>query len=346
MDKESVVLGCGCEVFGDEAQELRQRFRLLRLLIVSTALSMPLLWDLPPRFQFVLATLLQFGPGLYFLQNAIRGLKNRSLGMDLLVALSTTAIYVYSTVVAFTETENIKLYYLCDGVLTLLLTWLLLGGSHHSMELGDSAGFGAAFLLGLMTSPHCLGMCGGILLGNCAQSHSPALASLAYNGGRILSYTAIGGIFGALGTVIAYSMSVKSMVFTMVGLVVILIGLNLWGLLPGLSVLIVSQPSFCQLPTKTRKRFAGRPLVIGLLTGLMPCASLYAMWLHAVSGGSAAYGAESMLAFALGTAPLLFLFGALGALIPKKWNKYFLKASAVLVTAMGMKMLITGLRML
>lgn len=236
-----------------------------------------------------------------------------------------------------------------DGLclaLTLLLTWLLLGSSHHSMELGNSAGFGAAFLLGLMTSPHCLGMCGGILLGNCAQNRSPALASLAYNVGRILSYTAIGGIFGALGTVIAYSMSVKSMVFTMAGLVVVLIGLNLWGLLPGLASLFPLQPSFCQLPTQTQKRFAGRPLVIGLFTGLMPCGSLYAMWLHAVSGGSAAYGAESMLAFALGTAPLLFLFGALGALIPKKWNKYFLKASAVLVTAIGLKMLITGLRML
>ena len=121
MDKESVVLGCGCEVFGDEAEELKQRFRLLRLLIVSTALSMPLLWDLPPRFQFVLATVLQFGPGLYFIRNAIRGLKGRSLGMDLLVALSTTVIYAYSTVVTFTVTENIKLYYLCDGVLISLL---------------------------------------------------------------------------------------------------------------------------------------------------------------------------------------------------------------------------------
>ena len=121
MDKESVILGCGCEVYGDEAEELKQRFRLLRLLIVSTALSMPLLWDLPPRFQFVLATALQFGPGLYFIRNAIRGLRNRSLGMDLLVALSTTAIYAYSTVVVFTVTDNIKLYYLCDGVLISLL---------------------------------------------------------------------------------------------------------------------------------------------------------------------------------------------------------------------------------
>ena len=55
MDKQSVVLGCGCEVFGDEAQELKQRFKLLRLLIASTALSMPLLWNLPPMVQLVFA---------------------------------------------------------------------------------------------------------------------------------------------------------------------------------------------------------------------------------------------------------------------------------------------------
>ncbi len=121
MDKQSVVLGCGCEVFGDEAQELKQRFRLLRLLIASTALSMPLLWNLPPLVQLVFATALQLYPGMYFVRNALRGLRSLTMGMDLLVALSTTAIYVYSTVVVFTVTEDIKLYYLCDGVLISLL---------------------------------------------------------------------------------------------------------------------------------------------------------------------------------------------------------------------------------
>lgn len=121
MDKQSAVLGCGCEVFGDEAQELEQRFRLLRLLIASTALSMPLLWNLPPMVQLVFATALQLYPGLYFVRNALRGLRSLTMGMDLLVALSTTAIYAYSTVVVFTETEDIKLYYLCDGVLISLL---------------------------------------------------------------------------------------------------------------------------------------------------------------------------------------------------------------------------------
>lgn len=121
MDKQSVVLGCGCEVFGDEAQELKQRFRLLRLLIASTALSMPLLWNLPPMVQLVFATALQLYPGMYFVRNALRGLRSLTMGMDLLVALSTTAIYAYSTVVVFTVTEDIKLYYLCDGVLISLL---------------------------------------------------------------------------------------------------------------------------------------------------------------------------------------------------------------------------------
>ena len=313
MDKESVVLGCGCEVYGDEAEELKQRFRLLRLLIISTALSMPLLWDLPPRFQFVLATVLQFGPGLYFLRNAIRGLKNRSLGMDLLVALSTTAIYVYSTVVAFTVTENIKLYYLCDGV---LISLLLFGRYLESVAIYQS-GEAVRGLLRLQPKT-------AIVLRDELETEIDAAEIVS--GDTILLRP--GERIPADGKILEGSCLVDE------------------SLLSGLGALIASQPSFCQLPTQTRKCFAGRPLLIGLLTGLMPCGSLYAMWLHAVSGGSAAYGAESMLAFALGTAPLLFLFGALGALIPKKWNKYFLKASAVLVTAMGLKMLITGLRML
>ena len=53
-----------------------------------------------------------------------------------------------------------------------------------------------------------------------------------------------------------------------------------------------------------------------------------------------------MLAFAAGTVPLLVAFGALGAWFPRAWNKYLIKAGSMLVTAMGVKMLIMGLRML
>lgn len=239
--------------------------------------------------------------------------------------------------------------YALDGLclaLTLGLTWLLLLDKASTPALAEGAGFAAIFLAGLLTSPHCVGMCGGLLLSQSAQSRSPALAALAYNAGRVLAYTAIGAIFGAVGAVINYTLSMKSMVFTLLGLAVALLGLNMWGLLPGLRALFPGQSSACRLPAGARRRFAGRPLVTGLLTGLMPCGPLYAMWLHAVTGGSAAYGAMSMLAFALGTVPLLLLFGSLGSLLPKKWNKYLLKGSAVIVVAMGLKMLIRGLLLL
>lgn len=234
------------------------------------------------------------------------------------------------------------LWLLSAAALTLLLLKST-GGS--TLEIAVGAPMWTAFLTGLLQSPHCIGMCGGIMLAASAEGSAPAKGALLYNLGRVFSYSVIGGVFGALGKAVSYSASISSMVFAMVGLLVALIGLNMWGLIPGLRALFPEQRA-CRLPAGARARFAAKPLVIGALTGLMPCGSLYAMWLHAVSCGGFTRGAVSMLCFALGTVPLSVAFGALGAFMPRKWNKYLLKASAVLVTAMGAKMLITGLHML
>ena len=230
-------------------------------------------------------------------------------------------------------------------LLTVLLVWLLLRWGGASPEIGG-ASFGALFLVGLSTSPHCLGMCGGIMLSAChgREGRKAQLgAALGYNGGRTLSYTALGAAFGALGTVLAYTLSMKSMLFTMLGLVVALLGLNMWGLLPALPSLLGEQGSACRLPERLRRQ---TPLLVGLLTGLMPCGALYAAWLCAMSSGSAAKGALLMLAFALGTVPLMLFFTSLGALLPRGWTKYLRKLGAILVTSMGLKMLIGGLLLL
>ena len=57
-------------------------------------------------------------------------------------------------------------------------------------------------------------------------------------------------------------------------------------------------------------------------------------------------GALFMLAFALGTVPLMLLFASLGALMPRSWTKYLRKLGAVFVTAMGATMLLAGLLLL
>ena len=229
------------------------------------------------------------------------------------------------------------------AALTALLVWLLLRWGGASPEIGGGS---IGTLFGLSTSPHCLGMCGGILLSACAgrEGRKAQLgAALGYNGGRMISYTVLGTVFGALGTVLTYTLSMKSMLFTMLGLVVALLGLNMWGLLPALPSVPGEQNAVCRLPDKFRRQ---TPLLVGLLTGLMPCGALYAAWLCAMSSGSAARGAQLMLAFALGTVPLMLLFASLGALLPRGWTKYLRKLGAVLVTSMGLKMLIGGLLLL
>ena len=106
---------------GDEDQENLQRLRLLRTLAASTLLTMPLVWDLAPMIQLVLATLVQFGPGQYFYRGAWRALRNKTLSMDMLVSLSTTIIYAYSVYVTFTAKTDIQLYFLSECVLMSLI---------------------------------------------------------------------------------------------------------------------------------------------------------------------------------------------------------------------------------
>lgn len=84
----------------------------------------------------------------------------------------------------------------------------------------SGAGVGALFIIGVLTGVHCIGMCGGIMLSQ--------RSALLYNGGRLLSYTVMGALFGAIGRIFSYDAELKSMLFTVCGLLVVLIGLRMW----------------------------------------------------------------------------------------------------------------------
>ena len=106
---------------GEEESEVRKRLALLRLIVAATLLSVPLVWEMHYLVQFVIATVIQFWPGMYFYRGACRGLRNGTMNMDVLVALSTTIIYLYSSYVAFTVPIGKMLYFLSNGVLIALL---------------------------------------------------------------------------------------------------------------------------------------------------------------------------------------------------------------------------------
>ena len=82
------------------------------------------------------------------------------------------------------------------------------------------------------------------------------------------------------------------------------------------------------------------------ITGLMPCGALSSMWIFAASSGSWASGAVSMLAFGAGTCVFMLLFGLLGTFLPKRYNKYLLKASTILIVALGLSLMTKGIRLL
>ena len=121
---------------GDQDQQYAQRLKLLRYLIIATILTMPVVWDLPPKIQMALATLVQFGPGFCFYKGAWRSLRNKTFSMDFLVALSTTIIYTYSVYITFTVTGEMKLYYLSECV---LLSIILFGKYIENLAQGQTS---------------------------------------------------------------------------------------------------------------------------------------------------------------------------------------------------------------
>jgi sulfite exporter TauE/SafE/plastocyanin len=215
------------------------------------------------------------------------------------------------------------------------------------------------FVVGLLTSFHCVGMCGGINLSQCipaaaakaGNSSSPtvprkALAtivpSLQYNLGRVAAYTLVGALVGALGSVIVFNGYMRGAVQLAAGVFMVLMSLGMMGILPGLSALGLRLPApvsrlLGKLPLDGKS-----PLFVGLLTGLMPCGPLQAMQLFALGSGSAANGALAMLAFAAGTLPLMLGLGGLASALSARFAKRVMTVGACMVMLFGLLMFSSG----
>jgi Cu+-exporting ATPase len=114
-------ISVSCPACGDAESEIGGRLRLLRTLCISVLLTMPLFWNLHPLIQLAIASVLQFWPGAYFYKGAYKALRQGVLGMDFLVAVSTTVIYLHSACIALTVHHDVKLYFLSEGVLLSLI---------------------------------------------------------------------------------------------------------------------------------------------------------------------------------------------------------------------------------
>ena len=219
----------------------------------------------------------------------------------------------------------------------IVLLGLKTGGFDMEAKLAN-ASYAVLFVVGVLTSLHCVGMCGGIMLSQSLSKESKnkfeaVQPALLYNIGRVISYTILGGAIGALGSVFTLSITTKAAVQIFAGVFMIIMGLNM----AGFSAFRKFQIRLPQFACKAKSK-SGSPLIVGLLNGLMPCGPLQTMQLFALGTGSAAKGALAMFVFSIGTVPLMLTFGALSGLLSKGYTKKILKFSGVLIIVLGLIM--------
>jgi uncharacterized protein len=181
------------------------------------------------------------------------------------------------------------------------------------MEFAGISTPAAAFVAGLVTSLHCAGMCGPL---TCMMAPArgdkvdPHTVATVYHGARLAGYTLLGMLAGGLGRLPfdwAGASAVRVLPWVLVAFFVI-VGFRLEKKLPRLAVLTRWQWRLQNaLRGRSRLRVAA---VMGAATPLLPCGPLYFLIALAAFTGSAVRGAEFMLAFGLGTVPLLWLVQA------------------------------------
>lgn len=211
-------------------------------------------------------------------------------------------------------------------------------------------GYGMLFVIGLITSVHCVAMCGGINLSQCIPQNevsengklSALRPSFLYNLGRVISYTVVGFVVGAIGSAFTFSNTLQGILKLIAGVFMIIMGINMLGIFPWLKKLNPKMPKFLSRKITAEKSMNKSPLIVGLLNGLMPCGPLQAMQIYALSTGNPFAGALSMLVFSLGTVPLMFGLGALSTILSKKFTRRMMTVGAVLVAVLGLAMFSQG----
>lgn len=208
----------------------------------------------------------------------------------------------------------------------------------------DSMPILAMLLIGLMGAGHCLGMCGGIVaaLGFATddqRSRWPIL--LSYNLGRMTSYGIIGALVGLLGLFGREYLSLGPWLRITAGVLLILMGLYLAGWWHVLSWLERAgqrlwrhlQPFAAKL---FRVRSARKGFLFGMLWGWLPCGLVYTALAYAAATAHPLPSALAMMAFGLGTLPVMLASGVFSSQL-KRWLQV-----RALRAAMGLLLCIFG----
>ena len=199
------------------------------------------------------------------------------------------------------------------------------------------------FLIGVFTSLHCVSMCGAINLSaslstQTTHSRFRALSKpLLYNLGRLISYSVLGAVIGALGKAVSLSPVLSAVLLLVSASIMFLMALSF------LRVIDFHLPTlFARIPLP--KKFSAQnaylsSLLVGLLNGFMPCGPLQALQIYALGTGSAFLGMSALFLFCLGTIPLMLALGVFSTVARGAVKARLTSIGAILILVLSISML-------
>jgi uncharacterized protein len=215
----------------------------------------------------------------------------------------------------------------------------------RGFALSEGVTLGLVFLIGLVASvSSCMAVTGGLLVAAAAayNDNTTGLTGferfkphLYFNAGRLLSYTVLGGLIGALGSALTLSPEANGLLTLAASAIMIVLGFQMLGVLPRVGRFLLPQSIGERVHTLASTKIAGGAFTLGALTFFLPCGFTQALQLYVLGKGSFAVGALTMLLFALGTLPALLSLSALSSFARGWFQKRFLRFAGAAVVVLG-----------
>ncbi len=206
-----------------------------------------------------------------------------------------------------------------------------------------------AFIVGLVGSAHCAGMCGPIALALPLRSDnwvSRVSGGLIYNLGRIITYMILGSVFGILGKglhMAGFQLWASIIIgILMISMVVIPL---IFRQMPSLNNVFegYSARMLGGFKSLFRKGTTGSLFGIGLLNGLLPCGLVYVAVAGAINTGDVVLAMMYMALFGMGTIPVMLMVSLAGSMISIKWRIFINKLSPYVIVLLGVLFILRGL---
>jgi sulfite exporter TauE/SafE/copper chaperone CopZ len=195
----------------------------------------------------------------------------------------------------------------------LIIFYLLQKAGLVNLVKAGSVSYGTAFMIGIIASlSTCMAVVGGLVLSmsaTFAKEGDRTKPQVLFHLGRIVSFFILGGVIGAIGSAFTLGITGTFVLGIIIGIVMLIMGINLLDVFPWVKKLQLGMPKLLSKHALgvTRLNHTLTPLLVGIATFFLPCGFTQSMQIYTLSTGSFMKGGLTMLAFALGTLPVLAL---------------------------------------